>query len=129
MVRRASANNLQDFVKELELEDLMGTVFLEAYKSLAKEETQDTIRVNIVNTTIEMARKLKELDPQGGQEQNREHTVPVIQELCKDRSWRVRLTVAKNFDKLVENFGPEIAVEVGLVDCLYDLLKDSEQEV
>jgi len=129
MVRRASANNLQDFVKELELEDLMGGVFLEAYKSLAKEETQDTIKVNVVNTTIEMARKLKDMDPQSGQEKNKEHTVPIIQELSKDRSWRVRLTIAKNFDKLVQNFGPEITTDFNLVDRLYDLLKDPEQEV
>jgi len=129
MVRRASANKLQEFVKELELEDMMSEVFLEAYKSLAKEETQDTIRVNVVNTTIEMARKLKELDPQGGQEKNKEHTVPVIQVLAKDRSWRVRLTLAKNFDKIVQNFGPDITNDTPLVDHLYDLLKDPEQEV
>lgn len=129
MVRRASANKLQEFVKELEIEDMMGAVFLEAYRSLAREETQDTIKVNVVHTIIEMARKLKESDPHGGQDKNKEHTVPVIQELSKDRSWRVRLTVAKNFDKLIQNFGPEITVEISLVERLYDLLKDPEQEV
>jgi len=108
---------------------MMGAVFLEAYRSLAREETQDTIKVNVVNTIIEMARKLKESDPHGGQDKNKEHTVPVIQELSKDRSWRVRLTVAKNFDKLIQNFGPEITVEIALVERLYDLLKDPEQEV
>jgi serine/threonine-protein phosphatase 2A regulatory subunit A len=128
MVRRASANKLHDFVKELELEDLTGAVFLEAYKNLSKEETQDSIRVNIVNTTIEMARKIKEGDPTNGKSVNMEHTVPVIQDCSADRSWRVRLTVAKNFDKILMNFGHELTVDP-LIPLFHNLLRDSEQEV
>lgn len=129
MVRRASANKLYDFVKELEVEDLTGPTFLEAYHNLAKEETQDTIRVNIVHTTIEMASKIE------SREINTEHCVPVIMDACKDRSWRVRLTVAKNFDEILKAFGPEISVGPdaggGLITSLYSngLLQDPEQEV
>lgn len=147
MVRRASANQLFGFVKELEVEDLTGSFFLEAYKNLSKEETQDTIRVNIVNTTIEMARKIDSRDLK------MEHCVPVILDACKDRSWRVRLTVARNFDEILKAFGAELAVLVDgapqltwptppqnqdpygpngfcLIKSLYEgLLQDAEQEV
>lgn len=129
MVRRASANKIHDFVKELELEDMMGSVFLDAYKNLANEETQDSIRVNIVHTTIEMAKKIRAGAPPDEQDGlNNEHTYPVIQAACVDRSWRVKLTVAKNLDKLIQHFGPDITSST-LKDEFFRLLKDPEQEV
>lgn len=134
MVRRASANRLQDFVKELELEDLIGEDFLQAYKALAGETTQDAIPMNIVSTTIEMARKIKTGEypgegPSKGTQFNRDHTVDVIRGAVENRSWRVRLAVAKNMDKLMLNFGYEISNEVLMKEGLQRLLKDQEQEV
>jgi len=45
-----------------------------------------------------------------------------------DRSWRVRLTVAKNFDALCKAFGPEITAS-HLLQLFIQLLKDNEMEV
>lgn len=113
MVKRASANKLLDFVKEMESEDLTKDAFLEAYKSLAQEDTQDTIRVNVVLTTIEMARKID------NSELKKQHCLPVIWMAVKDQSWRVRLTVAKNFDQILIALGFELAVGNGTVQ--YDV--------
>lgn len=56
------------------------------------------------------------------------YTLSVIKDACEDRSWRVRLTVAKNFDQLCAAFGPEI-MERELLPAFIQLMKDNEQEV
>jgi len=121
MVRRAAAHRMQDFVSVMELEDLTDEVFLNPFKTLAREETQDIIRVATVYAAITMAGRLNDAD-------KIEYTIPVIRDASSDRSWRVRLTIAKNFDKLVVAFGPEITKE-RLMPHLLELLRDSEQEV
>jgi len=90
-------------------------------KQLSSEDTQDTIRVACVLTTKELAGLFTP-------DENRAHTIGVIVEASRDRSWRVRLTVAKNFDSLCDKFGPEL-INSHLLDCLKELLKDHEQEV
>jgi serine/threonine-protein phosphatase 2A regulatory subunit A len=74
-----------------------------------------------VHTTLVVA---KLLNP----EENRIHAVSVIQEASKDRSWRVRLTVAKNFCEMCNNFGSDIT-NTHLLQCLLTLMKDQEHEV
>jgi serine/threonine-protein phosphatase 2A regulatory subunit A len=61
-------------------------------------------------------------------EENRQHTIQVIVDACGDRSWRVRLTVAKSFDQLCKAFGPELT-HAHLWSALLTLMKDHEQEV
>jgi serine/threonine-protein phosphatase 2A regulatory subunit A len=120
MVRRAAANKLKDIVQVCAKADLVADM-MPVYKQLSKEDTQDTIRVACVNTTLVIA---KMLNP----EENRTHTVPVITEMASDRSWRVRLTIARQFDQLCAAFGPEIT-NSDLMGCFVSLLKDCEQEV
>lgn len=94
---------------------------LAVYQQMSQEDTQDIIRVACNNTTSVIANKLSE-------DENRQHTVQVFCDAALDRSWRVRLTIVKNFDQLCAAFGPAITA-----DCLFEpfirLLKDSEQEV
>merc|ERR1719217_2014140 len=91
------------------------------FKQLASEDTQDTIRVACVNTALIIANVLNT-------EENRQHTIEVIVSACADRSWRVRLTVAKSFDQLCKAFGPELT-HAHLWSALLTLMKDHEQEV
>lgn len=120
MVRRAAANKMKDLVsvctKEAFLADLIGV-----YTTLSQEDTQDNIRVACVNTTLVLAKMFSS-------EQNRQHTVSVIKEASEDRSWRVRLTVAKNFDQLCEAVDAEIRAS-HFMPNLITLMKDHEQEV
>merc|ERR550532_338925 len=91
------------------------------YKQLSQEDTQDTIRVACVHTSLVIA-KIFSVD------ENRLHTVTVIKDAAEDRSWRVRLTVAKHFHELCNAFGPEI-MQQNLMTPFIALMKDNEQEV
>jgi serine/threonine-protein phosphatase 2A regulatory subunit A len=120
MVRRAAANKMASFVTECSLEDLED--MKESYKSLAYEDTQDTIRVASVHTTLQLAKMYT-------QEVNEAVTFGVIKQHTEDRSWRVRLTVAKKFADLCEAFGPELTERELLRNQIPTLMKDHELEV
>jgi len=121
MVRRAAAHRMKEFVSVCDKQDLLSTDMMAAYKLLSQEDTQDTIRVACVHTTLVIARMFNPAE-------NGEHTVSVIKEAGEDRSWRVRLAVAKSFDQLCAAFGPEI-MGSHLISTIIHLMKDHEQEV
>lgn len=120
MVRRAAAHRMRDFFSVCDKQDLLADM-IPVYRQLSQEDTQDTIRVACVHTTLVIATVLNA-------EENRQHTLSVIKEAAEDRSWRVRLQVAKNFDKLCSAFGPEITASY-LMTPFIQLMKDNEQEV
>lgn len=120
MVRRAAAHKMRDFVSVCGKQDLLADM-INVYKQLSQEDTQDTIRVACVHTTLVIAQMFNA-------EENRQHTVSVIKDAAEDRSWRVRLTVAKHFDQLCSAFGPEIMAS-HLMQPFIQLMKDNEQEV
>mmetsp|Transcript_16966 Transcript_16966/g.36527 ORF Transcript_16966/g.36527 Transcript_16966/m.36527 type:complete len:591 (+) Transcript_16966:118-1890(+) len=120
MVRRAAAHKMRDLISVCEKSEILADL-IQVYKQLSQEDTQDTIRVACVHTTLVMANMLN-------QEENRQHTLQVIKEAAEDRSWRVRLTVAKNFDQLCSAFGPDI-MATSLMPSFVQLMKDNEQEV
>eukprot|EP00927_Polykrikos_kofoidii_P040829 TRINITY_DN3482_c0_g1_i1.p1 TRINITY_DN3482_c0_g1~~TRINITY_DN3482_c0_g1_i1.p1 ORF type:complete len:607 (+),score=91.89 TRINITY_DN3482_c0_g1_i1:50-1822(+) len=120
MVRRAAAHKMRDFVSVCDKMDLL-TDMVPVYKQLSQEDTQDTIRVACVHTTLVIAKMFNA-------EENKAHTVGVITGAAEDRSWRVRLTVAKHFDQLCSAYGPEIT-STHLMGPFIQLLKDNEQEV
>ncbi|CAE8588308.1 unnamed protein product, partial [Polarella glacialis] len=120
MVRRAAAHRMRDFVSVCAKQDLLADM-ITVYKQLSQEDTQDTIRVACVHTTLVIAQMLNA-------DENRQHTLSVIKDAAEDRSWRVRLTVAKHFDQLCQAFGPEITAQ-SLMQPFIQLMKDNEQEV
>jgi serine/threonine-protein phosphatase 2A regulatory subunit A len=124
MVRRAAAKSMTALAKEmgkLHEKDMFISDLASTYKMLSSEDTQDTIRVDCINTTIQLAKMFSE-------EENLEHTVNVITAAVDDRSWRVRLTVAQQFPNLCVAFGPAL-VDSHLINCHSQLLKDQEFEV
>jgi len=120
MVRRAVAQKMRDFISVCDKTDLLNDM-IGVFKQLSQEDTQDTIRVACVHTTLVIAQMLNA-------DENRQHTVSVIREAAEDRSWRVRLTVAKHFHELCSAFGPDITATY-LMQPFIQLMKDNEQEV
>jgi len=120
MVRRAAAHRMHDLMSVCEKQVILSDM-ISIYKQLSQEDTQDTIRVSCVHATLVIAQKFSP-------EENKQHTISVIEEAAEDRSWRVRLTVAKNFDQLISALGPEITT-THLMAPLIQLMKDNEQEV
>lgn len=54
--------------------------------------------------------------------------MPLIIQAADDKSWRVRLCLAKNFTEIAENFGREVA-DLSLIQVFGHLLKDTEVDV
>lgn len=115
MVRRAAANRMKDLVMELDQEELCdpASLILDAYQNMAKEPTQDVIRVAVVNTSIELAKLYKKF---GNEQMMSDQTLPVFCTMMGDKSWRVRLTVVKSFELVMQLFGANAAVPQRIID-------------
>jgi serine/threonine-protein phosphatase 2A regulatory subunit A len=125
MVRRAAAAHLKDFVAVIEKQGLLQDM-IPIYKALSQEETQDTIRISCLQTALVIAKAPPDVGL--GPDDLKTHIVGVVVHAVDDRSWRVRLTLAKNFDALCKAFGTEITAHF-FIDPLVQLLKDQEVEV
>jgi serine/threonine-protein phosphatase 2A regulatory subunit A len=120
MVRRAAAHRMRDIISVCDKQVVLNDMIM-VYKQLSQEDTQDTIRVSCVHTALVIAQMFND-------EENRQHTISVIKDAAEDRSWRVRLTVAKHFDQLCSAFGPEL-MSTHLMTPFIQLMKDNELEV
>merc|ERR1719181_2660953 len=120
MVRRAAAHKMYDLLAECDKQDILSDMIV-IYKQMSQEDSQDTIRIACVQSTLVVAAALDA-------EENKMHTLSVIQDALQDRSWRVRLTVAKKFDQLCAAFGREITASY-LIEPFVQLFKDNEQDV
>lgn len=54
--------------------------------------------------------------------------MPLIIQAAEDKSWRVRLCLAKNFTDIASNFGKEVT-DMSLIQTYGNLLKDTEIDV
>lgn len=123
MVRRAAALKLKDFCAVIDKSNI-GAEIMPVYRQLAQDDTQDIIRVACVHTSLVLIENHFRADP----EENKSHTLLVLTSATEDRSWRVRLTLAQNFNRVVAALGQEITGGF-LLNPFVSLLKDSEQEV
>jgi serine/threonine-protein phosphatase 2A regulatory subunit A len=90
------------------------------YKQLTADE-QDAIRVVCIESLIAIVRYLTKED-------NQRYILPILLTLTEDKSWKVRLTIAKNFPELANAFGKDIT-DANLVAKFALLLKDIEADV
>lgn len=61
-------------------------------------------------------------------DENRTHALPIIIAATEDKSWRIRLSLSKNFSQVAEALGKEIT-DISLIQIFSTLLKDGENEV
>jgi len=54
--------------------------------------------------------------------------MPLIIQAAEDKSWRVRLSLSKNFTEIARSYGKDIA-DGSLIQTYGNLLKDSEVDV
>lgn len=123
MVRRSAALRLREFCQVIEKAHISAEI-LPVYRQLAQDDTQDIIRVACVHTSLVLIENHFRDHP----EENKAHTLLVITNATEDRSWRVRLTIAQNYHRVVDALGPEMT-SAFLLNPYVALLKDSEQEV
>ena len=89
MIRRACARKLGEIATQLEKTHVLQEM-LPCFRQLSQDE-QDVIRVKCLESLIPMAKTLTK-------EENQIHTLGTLLAAGEDKSWKVRLSFAKNFD-------------------------------
>uniref|UniRef100_A0A914DWS0 Phosphatase PP2A regulatory subunit A/Splicing factor 3B subunit 1-like HEAT repeat domain-containing protein n=1 Tax=Acrobeloides nanus TaxID=290746 RepID=A0A914DWS0_9BILA len=118
MVRRAVAVKLENFVKVLEPEFI--DLALKLFEQLA-EDDQDSVRLKVVEASgaiIPLFRDEPELS----------QVKKIINDLMKDKSWRVRVNAADKIHLIQDAFGSLMSTDE-IVSWYTNLLKDAEAEV
>ncbi|SPR00169.1 unnamed protein product (mitochondrion) [Plasmodiophora brassicae] len=104
---------------------LAGATFLRAdlIQSLRAlcEEDQDSVRQLIVDSALEIANTVDQAN-------NRDLSVPLVEEAAADSSWRVRKHLAKNYAAICKAASPAIIGE-SLMAIVEKLLQDPESGV
>lgn len=119
MIRRAVASKIGDLAGFVEKEVILGEL-IPIFKQLAADE-QDSVKVLCLDSLKQIAKLLNK-------DENKTHTLPIIIAATEDKSWKIRLALAKNFAKLAESFGKEIT-DISLIQIFTTLLKDAETDV
>jgi serine/threonine-protein phosphatase 2A regulatory subunit A len=119
MVRRVIATKIGEMAQVYEKENIVSDL-IPSFKQLSADD-QDLVRVLCLDSLKSLAKVLSRDD-------NKTHTLPVIIQAAEDKSWRVRLSLSKNFSDIAESFGKEIT-DLSLVQTFSALLKDVENDV
>jgi serine/threonine-protein phosphatase 2A regulatory subunit A len=119
MLQRVTATKISDMCKVYEKEFVLSDL-ISILKHRSTDE-QDQIRVLAVESFKEVARILT-------RDENKTYIMPLIIQAAEDKSWRVRLCLARNFADIAGNFGKEVT-DMSLIQTYGNLLKDSEVDV
>lgn len=88
MVRRAVASKIGDLATHVEHEIVLSEL-ITIFKQLSADE-QDSVKVLCLDSLKQIAKLLNK-------EENKTHTLPIIIGATEDKSWKIRLALAKNF--------------------------------
>ena len=119
ILRRNLANKIGRICKYIPKESLLSDVF-NHFKNLTNDDS-DSVRIITIESLIELAKVFTN-------EENKTHVIPLIIQMTGDKSWRVKLHLAKCFADLAEAVGNDIA-ENSLISIFSTLLRDPENEV
>eukprot|EP00922_Rhytidocystis_sp_ex-Travisia-forbesii_P050392 GHVS01074920.1.p1 GENE.GHVS01074920.1~~GHVS01074920.1.p1 ORF type:complete len:646 (-),score=134.34 GHVS01074920.1:181-2118(-) len=120
MVKRAAAASTQELFKVVDKSKIIDSL-MTSLQYLWQDETQDCLRVNLLNGLSVFADKCSAED-------NKSITVSMLLAAAEDKSWRVRLQLAKLFDQFAVAVGSAVVVNQ-LWPSFRNLLKDTEQDV
>ena len=119
IIRRNLANKLGKICKYIPKETLQNEIF-NHFKNLTNDDS-DSVRIITIESLIELAKVFSN-------EENKTYVIPLIIQMTGDKSWRVKLMLAKCFADLAEAVGNDIA-ENSLISIFSTLLRDPENEV
>ena len=115
MLQRVTATKIAEMCKVYEKEYVLSDL-ISILKHRSTDE-QDQIRVLAVENFKEISRILS-------RDENKTYIMPLIIQAAEDKSWRVRLSLSKNFTEIASNFGKEVT-DMSLIQTFANLLKDS----
>jgi serine/threonine-protein phosphatase 2A regulatory subunit A len=120
MVKRAAAANLHRLLSVVEKGFILSE-FIPVYQSLAQDETQETVRTSCVMASQALCRILNETEAT-------EFLRDTVSSLALDKSWRVRLAIAKIFGEICRSIGRE-STRSHMLEPLVLLMRDQEPDV
>lgn len=119
ILRRSLSRNMGILCKYVNKDTLLHG-FINQFKNLALDDS-DSVRIICIESLVDLAEVLND-------EENKSHLIPIIIQLTGDKSWKVKLHLAKCFANLAEALGKEIS-ENSLFSIFSTLLRDLENEV
>ena len=119
ILRRNLASKIGKICKYLSKEALTVEIF-NHFKNLTNDDS-DSVRIITIESLIELASVFNV-------EENKAFVIPLIIQMTGDKSWRVKLHLAKNFAKLAHAVGKDIS-DNSLISIFSTLLRDPENEV
>lgn len=121
MVKRAAAFHLFQMVAVVEKEYVISEL-LPIYRAFASDDTQETVRCSCVSSSLALCEVFV------SEAEANEHVSATIASLAVDKSWRVRLAIAKVYGKLAKCLGKDTMVSQ-LLAPLVALMRDQEPDV
>lgn len=119
ILRRNLARTLGRLCKYLP-KDLLLSEIQNHFKNLANDDSEQ-VRIITIESLVELA---KVFTP----DENKTYLIPMVIQLTSDKSWRVRVHLAKSFGLLAAAVGSEIS-ENQLLSIFSTLIRDLENEV
>lgn len=119
ILRRNLASKIGKICKYLSKETLNVEIF-NHFKNLTNDDS-DSVRIITIESLVELAHVFNE-------DENKQLVIPLIIQMTGDKSWRVKLHLAKNFAKLAEAVKRDVA-DTSLINIFSTLLRDPENEV
>ena len=128
LVRKNAAKNISDFAKSVP-QDLLESELIPKFESLSIHVNHPQVGLGtddeleyIKIITVDHLHEMADLAPDS------ETLLAITRAAIQDNSWKIRLSIAKQIDKLVNAFGTMVASQ-HLLDDLGALLRDTEGEV
>lgn len=119
VLRRNLASKIGKICRYLPKETLTVEMF-NHFKNLANDDS-DSVRIITIESLIELAAVFND-------DENKNNVIPLIIQMTGDKSWRVKLNLAKEFAKLAKAVGKDIS-DNSLISIFSTLLRDPENEV
>lgn len=119
ILRRNLASKIGKICRYLPKETLTIEI-INHFKNLTNDDS-DSVRIITIESLIELATVFND-------EENKSFVIPLIIQMTGDKSWRVKLHLAKHFAKLANAVGKDIA-DNSLISIFSTLLRDPENEV
>ena len=119
LLQRVTAIKIPEMCKVYEKQYLIQDL-ITMLKNRSSDE-QDQIRVLATESFKEVANFLT-------RDENKTYIMPLIIQAAEDKSWRVRLSLSKNFTEIARSFGKDNA-DASLIQTYGNLLKDPEVDV
>ena len=120
MVKRAAASHLHKLLPVMEKEFVISEV-VPVYQMFATDDTQEAVRCSCVASSVALCELLNESEINM-------HARDTITALATDKSWRVRLAMAKVLGRLCQSLGRESMVS-HLLAPMMAMMQDQEPDV